>query len=53
MLTFDRKEQRVAVSAEQLHQLEFEGNTFVEHIVTNDETWVYCFTQDSKQLSME
>jgi hypothetical protein len=48
----DSNVQCVAVSAKHLHQFELQGNTFLEHGVTCDETWVPCFTRESKWSSV-
>jgi hypothetical protein len=49
---FNKKAKRVAVSAKHLHQFELQGNTFVEHRVTCDKTWVQYFNPESKWFSM-
>jgi hypothetical protein len=52
MLMFNQKMYHVPVSSEH-HQFELEGNTFLERIVTWNETWVQYFTPDSKWSNME
>lgn len=53
MLTEDHKRQRIESSREVLELYAEEGAVFLESIVTGDETWVYHFTPESKQQSME
>jgi hypothetical protein len=53
VLTFSQKVWHVVVSAEHLHWFISEGNTFLEWIMTCDETWVHCFILESEWSSME
>lgn len=53
MLTEDHKRQRIESSREVLELYAEEGAVFLDSIVTGDETWVYHFTPESKQQSME
>lgn len=53
MLTEDHKRQRIESSCEVLELYAEEGAVFLDSIVTGDETWVYHFTPESKQQSME
>jgi hypothetical protein len=52
MLTMEHKSKSVAASLENLCRYQDEGESFMESIVTGDETWVYKFTQESKRNSM-
>jgi hypothetical protein len=51
MLTQDHKTYRMEVCQDLLHQLQAEGNKFLDSIVTGDETW--CHEPESKRQSME
>jgi len=54
MLKEDFKRQRIETSREVLEIYTEEGAVFLDlTLVTGDETWVYHFTPDSKQQSME
>ncbi|KAL4134938.1 hypothetical protein QTP88_006618 [Uroleucon formosanum] len=53
MLTEDHKRQRIESSREVLELYAEERAVFLDSIVTGDETWVYHFTPESKQQSME
>lgn len=53
MLTEDHKRQRIESSREVSELYAEEGAVFLDSIVTGDETWVYHFTPESKQQSME
>ncbi|KAL4126321.1 hypothetical protein QTP88_010543 [Uroleucon formosanum] len=53
MLTEDHKRQRIESSREVLELYAEEEAVFLNSIVTGDETWVYHFTPESKQQSME
>jgi len=53
MLTEDHKSQRIVTSREFLNRYADEGEAFLDSIVTGDETWVYHFTPESKQQSLE
>lgn len=53
MLTEDHKRQRLETSHEVLKLYGEEDEAFLDSIVTGDETWVYHFTPESKQQSME
>jgi histone-lysine N-methyltransferase SETMAR len=53
MLTEDHKRQRIETSREFLSRYAEQGEVFSDSIVTGDETWVYHFTSESKQQSLE
>lgn len=53
MLTEDHKRQRIETSREFLTRYAEQGEVFLDSIVTGDETWVYHFTPESKQQSLE
>jgi outer membrane protein assembly factor BamA len=50
--TEGHKSKRMAASLENLYRYQDEGETFVESIVTGDETWVYEFTPESIRYSV-
>jgi histone-lysine N-methyltransferase SETMAR len=52
MLSKQHKNKRIAALLENLCRYQDEGESFVESIVTGDETWVYEFTPESKRNSM-
>jgi hypothetical protein len=52
MLTEEHKSKIIIVSLENLCCYQDEGELFVENIVTEDETWVYEFTPESKRNLM-
>jgi hypothetical protein len=49
MLTEEHKSKRMAASLEKLCRYQDEGESFVESLVTGDETWVYEFTPYLKE----
>jgi hypothetical protein len=51
MLTMEHKSKSMAASLESLCRCQDEVESFMESIVTGDETWVYKFTQESKRNS--
>lgn len=51
-LTGDNKADRMMTSLDHLELYRREGTTFLESIVTGDETWAHHFTPESKQASM-
>ena len=53
MLTQEHKEHRVQVFPDLLNQYEVEGDSFLECIITGDETWCHHYKPESKQQSME
>ncbi|GFR18102.1 HTH_48 domain-containing protein [Trichonephila clavata] len=53
MLTDLHKTQRLGSALTFLERYHNEGEDFLDHIVTGDETWVAYVTPESKQQSME
>ena len=53
MLTPKQKDHWVTVSQKLLKQYEAEGDTFLDQIVTGDETWCHYYKLESKQQSMK
>jgi len=53
LLTEDHKGQRKAITSELLQRYRHEGNDFLLHIVTGDESWFHHFERETKQQSME
>lgn len=53
LLTVDQKLNRFQVCERLLARFREEGDPFLSHIVTCDETWVHHYTPESKQASME
>ncbi|GBL69219.1 hypothetical protein AVEN_98399-1 [Araneus ventricosus] len=51
-LTSEYKGARFAASLEFLQRYSEEDNDFLSRIITGDETWVHCFTPETKQASM-
>src|SRR5258705_4831873 len=51
-LTEAHKATRMACSLQHLQRYEREGNTFLDNIITGDESWVHHYTPDSKEISM-
>ncbi|EFN73358.1 Histone-lysine N-methyltransferase SETMAR, partial [Camponotus floridanus] len=51
LLTEDQKANRFAVCERLLARYRTEGDDFLRHIVTCDETWVHHYTPESKQAS--
>jgi hypothetical protein len=52
MFTKEHKSKRMAASLENLCHYQDEEESFVESIVTGDETWVYEFSLESKRNPM-
>ena len=52
-LTSDQKEARMNICQDLLEHYESDGDTFLHHIVTGDETWVHQFEPESKAQSMQ
>jgi len=52
-LTEEHKRNRVEICQSLLTRYRDEGDTFLERIVTGDETWVHHFEAESKRQSME
>lgn len=53
MLTEEHKTKRLASALSFLERYSNEGDDFLSHIVTGDETWVAYVAPESKQQSME
>jgi len=53
MLTQEHKEHRMQVCQELLNQYEAEGDSFLDRIITGDETWCHHYEPESKRQSME
>jgi len=53
MLTQEHKEHRMQVCQDLLNQYEGEGDSFLDCIITDDETWCHHYEPESKQQSME
>lgn len=53
ILTTEQREKRVDVCQQLLQRYEEEGETFLESILTCDETWVHYSTPESKRASMQ
>ena len=53
MLTQDHKEHCMQVCQDLLNQYEAEGDSFLDRIITGDETWCHHYEPESKQQSME
>ncbi|XKL59951.1 hypothetical protein PGB90_000967 [Kerria lacca] len=53
MLTNEMKEKRVQISKEFLKRSRRESDSFLQSIVTGDETWVYHYESETKRQSME
>lgn len=51
-LTADNKAARMMTCLDHLETYRHDGTTFLESIVTGDETWAHHFTPESKQASM-
>jgi hypothetical protein len=52
MHTEEHESKRIAASLENLCHYQNEEESFMENIVTRDETWVYEFTPESKRNSI-
>jgi histone-lysine N-methyltransferase SETMAR len=53
MLTQEHKERRMQVCQGLLNQCEAEGDSFLDRIITGDETWSHHYEPESKRQSME
>jgi len=49
MLTLGQKAPRMQVCQDLLNQSEGEGDSFLDHIITGDETWCHHYKLESKQ----
>ena len=48
MLTQEHKEHRIQVCQDLLNQYEAEGDSFLDRIITGDETWCHHYEPESK-----
>lgn len=53
MLTPEHREKRVSAAREFLERFQTEGESFLDSIVTGDETWVCHYTPESKRQSLQ
>lgn len=53
LLTDQQKQYRMEICQRLLQRFQREGDDFLKHIVTCDETWVHHYTPESKQASKE
>ncbi|WP_432652765.1 hypothetical protein [Proteus terrae] len=53
MLILEEKEHHMQVCQDLLNQYEAEGDSFLDHIITNDEACCHHYKPESKQQSME
>jgi hypothetical protein len=53
MLTQEHKNHRMQVSQDLLNHCEAEGDSFLDRIITGDETWCHHYEPESKRQSME
>lgn len=53
LLTADQKLHRLQVCGRLLARFQEQGDQFLTHIITCDETWVHHYTPESKRASME
>jgi len=53
MLTQEHKEHRMQVCQDLLNQYEAEGDSFLDRIITGDETWCHHYEPESKWQSIE
>jgi DNA phosphorothioation-dependent restriction protein DptG len=53
MLAYDHRKIRIGAELKFLERYHRDGDTFLDHIVTGDETWVSHFTPESKRQSLE
>jgi len=53
MLTQEQKEQHAQVCQELLNQYKAEGDSFLDHIFTDDEMWCLHYELESEHQSME
>ena len=53
MLIQGHKEHRMQICQDLLNQYEAEGDSFLDRIITGDETWCHHYEPESKRQSME
>jgi len=53
MLTQEHKEHRMQVCQDLLNQYDTKGDSFLDRIITGDETWYHHYEPESKRQSME
>jgi histone-lysine N-methyltransferase SETMAR len=53
MLADDNRKKRMGAALKILERYHRDGDKFLDHIVTGDETWVSHFTPESKRRSIE
>ena len=53
MLTQEHKEHRMQVCQELLNQYKAEGDSFLDRIITGDETWCHHYEPESKRQYLE
>ena len=53
MLTQEHKERRMQVCQELLNQYEAEGDSFLDRIISGDETWCHHYEPQAKRQSKE
>jgi histone-lysine N-methyltransferase SETMAR len=53
MLTIKMKAERLRICQQVLLRYETEGDTFLNNIVTGDESWVHYYDPENKRQSME
>jgi len=53
LLTEDHKGQRKAITSERLQRYRHEGDDFLLHIVTGDESWFHYFKPETKRQNVE
>ena len=53
MLAQEHKEHRMQIFQDLLNQYESEGDSFLDRIITGDETWCHHYEPESKRQSME
>jgi hypothetical protein len=53
MLADDHRKKRMGAALTILERYHRDGDKFLDHIVTGDETWVSHFTPESKRQSLE
>jgi histone-lysine N-methyltransferase SETMAR len=53
MLTQEHKENRMQVCQDLLNQYEADGDSFLDRIITGDETWCHHYKPELKTQSME
>ena len=53
MLTQENKEHCMPICQDLLNQYKAESDSFLDHIITGDETWCHHYEPESKRQSME